>query len=116
MGSIYQINKGVSRPIEFRGLYGQYIGYLAGGLVLLLLSFALLYILGVPLVVVLPVILGLGTGLFFAVTRLSKRFGVHGLEKFMAKRGLPDYIRFSSRKVFTGLRVVQSNRERQVRR
>jgi len=104
MSSIFQINKGINKPIEFRGLYGQYIAYLAAGLVVLLISFALLYILGVALVIVLPLILGLGGGLFFAVTRLSKHFGVHGLSKFMAKRGLPTYLKFRSRRVFTGLK------------
>jgi hypothetical protein len=104
MSSIYQINKGINKPIEFNGLYGQYIAYLAVGLVLLLICFALLYILGTPLVLVLPLILGLGGGLFFAVTGLSKRFGVHGLSKHLAKRGLPGYVKFSSRRVFTALK------------
>lgn len=113
MSSIYQINKGINKPIEFRGLYGQYIAYLALGLVLLLLSFTLMYILGVPLVVVVPVIVLLGAALFLVVSRLSKRFGVHGLSKYFAKRGLPLYLKFSSRRVFTGLRMAQSNAERQ---
>lgn len=104
MSSIYQINKGINKPIEFKGLYGQYIAYLAVGLVLLLLCFAALYILRVPLVVLMPLILGLGGGLYFVVTRLSKRFGVHGLSKFMAKRGLPVYLKFKSRRMFTGLK------------
>lgn len=104
MSSIYQINKGIGKPIEFRGLYGQYIAYLAVGLVVLLISFALLYIAGVPLPVILPLILGLGTGLFFTVTQLSKRFGVHGLSKFMAKRGFPQYVKFKSRRVFITLK------------
>ncbi|SMD01387.1 DUF4133 domain-containing protein [Pedobacter nyackensis] len=105
MSSIYQINKGIGKPIEFRGLYGQYIAYLAVGLVLLLISFALLYIAGIPLPVILPLILGLGSGLFFTVTSLSKRFGVHGLSKFMAKSSLPQYVKFKSRRVFTVLRT-----------
>lgn len=113
MSSIYHINKGINKPIEFRGLYGQYIAYLAVGLVILLISFALLYIAGVPILVLLPAVLGLGAGLFFTVTRLSKRFGVHGLSKYMAKRGLPTYLKFRSRRVFTGLKVLQSNAERQ---
>lgn len=103
MSTIYQINKGINRPIEFRGLYGQYIAYLAVGLVLLLIAFAVLYICDVPLFVVLPLIFGAGGGLFFAVTRLSKRFGVHGLSKFLAKRDLPHYVKFRSRRVFTKL-------------
>lgn len=114
MSVVFKINKGVNKPIEFRGLYGQYIGYLAGGLVVLLLSFTLLYIAGMPLVLLLPLILSLGFGLFFSVTRLSKRFGVHGLGKYIAKRGLPRYVKFRSRRVFTGLRIAASNQERQV--
>ena len=116
MGSVYQINKGVGKPIEFRGLQGQYIAYLAIGLVVLLLSFTALYLLGTPLVVLLPLILGLGAALFFVVFSLSRRFGVHGLGKFMASRNLPSYLKFSSRRVFTDLKVSESNQERQVRR
>lgn len=104
MASIYHINKGVSKPIEFRGLRGQYIAWLAIGLVLLLIGFAVLYLLGAGLVVILPVILGLGSLLFFIVFRLSHRFGEHGLMKFMAKRGLPKTLIFRSRRLFTGLK------------
>lgn len=103
MSSIYQINKGINKPIEFRGLYGQYIAWLAGGLVALLLLFVALYLLGAGLLFTLPSVLILGSALVFTVFRLSKRFGVHGLEKHFAKRGLPRYVRFRSRRIFTGL-------------
>lgn len=104
MATVYHINKGVNRAIEFRGLRGQYIGWLAVGLVLLLITFALLYISGLSLFIILPVIFGSGTGLFITVFRLNSRFGQHGLGKYLAKRNLPDYIRISSRKVFTSLK------------
>ncbi len=103
MSSVYQINKGINKPIEFRGLHGQYIGWLAAGLVLLLLGFIALYLAGVALLIIVPAVFALGGGLFFVVFRLSKRFGVHGLGKFMARRGLPDYVQFRSRRVFTQL-------------
>jgi hypothetical protein len=109
MGSIYQINKGVSKPIVFKGLKAQYIAYLAIGLVLLLLSFAILFISGLSLLVVLPVILILGSVLFMVTFRLSHRFGEHGLMKFMAKKGLPKYLRFSSRRIFTALKYPKTN-------
>jgi hypothetical protein len=49
MGDIgYQINKGVNRPIEFRGLKAQYIYYLGSGLALLLIAFSVIYIAGLP--------------------------------------------------------------------
>ncbi|RZJ91684.1 MAG: DUF4133 domain-containing protein [Chryseobacterium sp.] len=104
MATIYQINKGVSKPIVFKGLKAQYIAYLAIGLVLLLLSFAILYISGLSLLIVLPLIALLGGALFMTTFRLSHRFGEHGLMKYIAKKGLPKYIRFSSRRIFTRLK------------
>ena len=104
MASVYRINKGVSKPIVFKGLKAQYIAYLAVGLVFLLVLFAALYIAGLSLFVVLPLILSLGSGLFFTVFRLSHRFGEHGLMKYFAKRGLPTFVRFSSRRIFISLK------------
>jgi hypothetical protein len=104
MSSVYQINKGVNKPIEFRGLKGQYISWLAVGLVVLLLLFIALYLLGAALWLILPLVFVLGGGLFLMVFRLSKRFGVHGLSKYFAKHGLPVCLVCRSRRVFTGLR------------
>ncbi|TKC04335.1 DUF4133 domain-containing protein [Pedobacter frigoris] len=110
MASVYRINKGVSKPIVFKGLKAQYIAYLAVGLVFLLVLFAALYISGLSLFVVLPLILSLGSGLFFTVFRLSHRFGEHGLGKYFAKRGIPRFIRFSSRRVFIALKGGRDER------
>lgn len=106
MGLIFQVNKGVNRPMVFQGLQGQYIAWLAIGLVLLLVGFALGYVSGLSVYVLLPLVFGLGGGLFWSVGWLSKRFGVHGMEKFLARRGLPKFVCFRSRRVFTGLRRV----------
>lgn len=104
MGSVYQVNKGVGRPLVFKGLVGIYIGLFAGGLVFLLVLFAVLYICGVVLWVLLPLVAGLAAGLVWSVFALSRRFGQYGLGKFLARRGLPRYIRFASRGLFVGLR------------
>lgn len=53
--SVYQINRGVGKPVEFKGLKAQYIWYLGGGLVALLVLFAILYIAGVPIFLCLPI-------------------------------------------------------------
>lgn len=108
MSSVYQINKGVSKPIEFKGLKGQYIAYLAIGLVLLLISFAVLYICRLSLFIILPVIIGLGTTLFFSVFHLSHKYGQHGLMKYFARKQLPKYLKFNSRKVFIHLKKKSS--------
>ena len=104
MSSVYHINKGVNKPIEFKGLRAQYIAYLAIGLVLLLISFAVLYIAGLSLFILLPVILGLGATLFFTVFHLSNKFGEHGLMKYLAKRNLSGYLKINSRRVFIRLK------------
>jgi len=103
MSSVYAINKGVGKPIEFRGLKAQYIGYLAGGLVVLLLLFAVLYICGVGVLGCVPLILGLGAWLFWMVFRLSKKYGQYGLMKLRAKRALPVGLQFRTRKSFLNL-------------
>ena len=44
--SVYNINKGINKSIEFKGLKAQYIWYMGCGLVALLILFAILYICG----------------------------------------------------------------------
>ncbi|WPU94802.1 DUF4133 domain-containing protein [Mucilaginibacter sabulilitoris] len=101
---VYQINKGINKPIEFKGLKAQYIGYLAGGLVGLLVLFAVLYIVGLPVYICLLVIGALGSLLFLQVYKLSHKYGQYGLMKRSARNYLPAFLKFKSRKLFTSLK------------
>jgi hypothetical protein len=96
----YQINKGINRPIEFKGLKAQYIGYLGGGLVGLLVLFAVLYLIGTALYLCILIIICLGSALFYKVFGLSHKYGEHGLMKRNARRYLPTYLKFKSRRFF----------------
>ncbi|WP_374163828.1 DUF4133 domain-containing protein [Arcticibacter sp. MXS-1] len=100
MASIYHINKGVNKPIEFKGLKAQYITYLAIGLVILLLLFSAMYILGINLFICIVTIAISGTALFMTVFRLSHKYGQYGLLKKAARRYVPTAITARSRKVF----------------
>lgn len=100
MNSVYKINKGINKPIEFKGLKAQYIGYLGVGVILLLILFAILYISGVNMFVCLGLIAVLGTLLFVVVYKMSDSFGQHGLLKKLAKRNIPKYLVCRSRKIF----------------
>jgi hypothetical protein len=104
MNSVYKINKGINRPIEFKGLKAQYIAYLAVGLTILLILFAVLYLVGVNMFVCLALIAALGTLLFMSVYRLSDKYGQHGLLKKMASQRLPLCINATSRSVFHHLK------------
>ena len=100
---VYHINKGINKPIEFKGLKAQYIGYLGGGLVALLVIFAGVYILGTPVYLCIGIIMALGSGLFIQVFRLSHKYGQYGLMKRGARHYLPGYLKFSTRKLFPTL-------------
>lgn len=92
MNSIYMINKGVNKPVAFRGLQSQYIWYLGIGIVLLLLLFALLYIVGVALPVCVIVVGAGGVLLFYYVYSFNNRYGMHGWMKRMARTATPKFI------------------------
>lgn len=100
MSSVYQINKGINKPIEFKGLKAQYIWYLGGGLVALLILFAVLYICGVNIFFCLFLILCIGLALFMYVYKLSRTYGEYGLMKKMAKKAVPKVI-----KNYSGVRL-----------
>ena len=101
--SVYAINKGINKPLEFKGLKAQYIWYLGGGLLVLLVLFAILYICGVNTFVCLALILLLGALLFMYVYRLSHRYGEHGMMKALARKNVPRVVKSYSRKTFTRL-------------
>lgn len=103
MNSVYKINKGINKAIEFKGLKAQYIGYLAMGLICLMILFAVLYIAGVNTVACLALIGSLGVGLFLVVYRMSDTYGQFGLLKKFAKRSIPAYLYTKSRKKFIHL-------------
>src|ERR1017187_440478 len=100
MSTIYNINKGVNRSIEFKGFKAQYIIYLAAGMVSLLLLFAILYVCGLNIYLCVAIILPAGIGLVLTVQKLSKKYGEHGLLKKIAQKRLPGSIRCHSRKIF----------------
>lgn len=98
--SVYTVNKGINKPVEFKGLKAQYIWYLGGGLLALLILFAVLYIAGVNTFVCLVLILLLGFALFLFVYRLSHAYGEHGMMKKIARRSVPKVIKARTRNVF----------------
>jgi predicted lysophospholipase L1 biosynthesis ABC-type transport system permease subunit len=101
--SVYKINKGINKPIEFKGLKAQYIAYLGAGLISLLILFAVLYIAGVNMFVCLILTGGLGVVLFTTVYRMSDKYGQYGLLKKLATRSIPDAILGRTRKIFLQL-------------
>jgi len=103
MSSVYKINKGINKPIEFKGFKAQYIWYLGIGLVVLLVLFAVLYIVGTNTYVCLVLVLILGAGLYMRISKLSNKYGEHGMMKKIALQSVPRVIKSYSRKMFMSL-------------
>ncbi|MDQ1164669.1 DUF4133 domain-containing protein [Flavobacterium sp. SORGH_AS_0622] len=98
--SVYQINKGINQSIEFKGLKAQYIWYLGGGVVLLMIVFAVLYIIGIPSLICIGFIGISGTILVLKIYKMSNTYGEHGMMKAIARKQLPKFIKVNSRRVF----------------
>jgi hypothetical protein len=98
--SVYKINKGINKSIEFKGLKAQYIWYLGGGVLVLLIFFAMMYIIGINSFVCVGVIIIAGTCLFLYVFKMSGTYGEHGLMKKVARRSVPKIVKCNSRNLF----------------
>ncbi len=98
--SIYKINKDINKSIEFKGLKAQYIWYFVGGIIALLILFAIMYIIGINSFICLGIILVAGTVLVIKIYAMSKKYGEYGMMKKIAKRSVPKLVRSKNRIVF----------------
>src|SRR4051812_40077200 len=98
--SVYHLNKGINKSIEFKGLKAQYIWYLAGALVGLLIVFAILHIIGISPLLCVGIILIAGSFIVFKVYEMSNKYGEHGMMKKLAQRSIPETVKSNSRKIF----------------
>ncbi|HEX8426424.1 DUF4133 domain-containing protein [Hymenobacter sp.] len=103
--SHYPLNKGVNKPVEFKGLVGsRYLFLLLGGLGGVFLGYIALYVAGLSSYLTLPLAIGGG---FFWVTRvfaLSSRYGEHGAMKQQAKSRQPKRIVNRTPRLFKDLK------------
>jgi hypothetical protein len=109
--SVYEINKGINKSIEFKGLKAQYIWYLGAGIMGLLILYAVMFIVGLNTFICLGIILLLGTMVVIKVYGLSNTYGEHGMMKLIASKQVPTVIKCRSRKVF----IIKSKGENEKR-
>lgn len=109
-----EINKGIGKPVEFRGLKGTYL-YLSAGIVIssLLLALILYGFFGLNTYLATLIVVGCAIGGIWYCMRLSARFGVSGLLKLEATRNQPKTILITSAKPFAHLRESKRPQSRQ---
>lgn len=98
--SIYTINKGINKSIEFRGLRAQYIWYFAGLVLALMIVFAALYIAGAGTIICLTVCGSAAAFGSIKIFALSKKYGEHGLMKAIARKRVPRVLKSYGRRYF----------------
>ncbi|WP_127127958.1 DUF4133 domain-containing protein [Pseudoflavitalea rhizosphaerae] len=114
MATVYQINKGVNRSLEFKGIKAQYIIYLALGLLVLLILFMILYVISKSSYLCLCIVIPLALFLFVTVSKYSKKYGENGLVKKIANSKLPGNIICQSRNCFIRLNNQKSEKKQVV--
>ncbi|WP_026461460.1 DUF4133 domain-containing protein [Adhaeribacter aquaticus] len=88
----YNINKGINKPVEFKGLKAQYLFYFVGGLLGIFLLFIMLYIAGINSYGCVAIALVLTSLLFHFIFKWNRVYGEHGLMKNMAAKKRPNYL------------------------
>ena len=88
----YNINKGIGRTVEFKGLKAQYLFIFAGGLLGTLILVMILYMTGVNSYICLFLGCGGASLIVWQTFSLNKKYGEHGLMKVGARKRHPHYI------------------------
>ncbi len=85
----YPINKGIGRPVEFKGLKAQYLFIFCGGLLALFVLFVILYMVGIDQWICIGFGAASSSVLVWQTFALNARYGEHGLMKLGAARSHP---------------------------
>ena len=88
----YKINKGINKPVEFKGLKAQYLAYFFFGMLGVFGAFTTLYLLGLPLYGCVAFALVSGTGVSYLIFKWNREYGEFGLMKKAAAGRRPNYL------------------------
>lgn len=88
----YPINKGIGRPVEFKGLKAQYLFIFCGGLLTLFILFVILYMVGIGQWICIGFGAASSSILVWQTFALNARYSEHGLMKLGAARNHPRYL------------------------
>lgn len=108
----FEINKGVGRTVEFRGLKAQYLFLFAGGLLAVFILVVILYLCGVSQIACLIIGIVGATLVVWQTFAMNRKYGQYGLMKQGAVRIHPRYL-VNRRTVFHLIRNLQPQRKKQ---
>lgn len=88
----YNINKGIGKSVEFKGLKAQYLFIFAGGLLAVFVVFVIMYMAGVDQWICIGFGVIAASALVWLTFNLNAKYGEHGLMKLMAARQHPRFL------------------------
>ena len=106
----YDLNRGINKPVEFKGLVGSNIYFLVAGIGLTFALFVTMYLVGLPLLATVLVTFVAGGGMWAGVFALNRKYGEHGLMKASARRSSPKYITNRQSRLFQHLNEDRTGR------
>ena len=108
----WEINKGVGRTVEFKGLKAQYLFLFAGGLLAVFFLVVILYLCGVSQIACLVIGIVGATLVVWPTFAMNRKYGQYGLMKKGAVRLAPRYL-LNRRTVYHLIRNLQPKRTKQ---
>jgi len=103
--TIYNINRGVGKCVEFKGLKAQYILYAGGVLIADFLVFVILYICHVNSWICVVLSFGSGAMGISLLYRRSRKYGEYGWARKSAGKNTPKALCCRSYKLFINLKT-----------
>lgn len=105
----WEINKGIGRTVEFKGLKAQYLFLFAGSLLATFIVVVVLYLLGISQLVCLSIGVVGATLVVWQTFAMNRKYGEHGLMKLGAVHTHPRYLsnRRSVLHLFRNLKSMQ---------
>lgn len=88
----YSINRGIGKPVEFKGLKSQYLFIFAGGLLSVFVLFVIMYMVGIPQWFCIGFGVVAASILVWQTFAMNAKYGEHGLMKVGAVKNHPKYL------------------------
>jgi membrane protein YdbS with pleckstrin-like domain len=85
----FNINKGINKPVEFKGLKSQYLIIFVVGLLAIIILFMVMYVSGVPQSICIGFAIVTAPLLVWQTFSLNIKYGTHGLMKLQAVKSYP---------------------------
>ena len=98
----FELNKGIGKSAEFKGLKAQYLFLFAAGLLTVFVLFIIMYMVGINQWICIGFGIIAASVLVWATFALNGKYGEHGLMKLLASRQHPRFLinRKTPRKLF----------------